>query len=61
MGSVGDKEQCLNTLSASELSVPFISLSTAQDREAQLSAGRRSCPQPKSNSGREISLTACLG
>lgn len=46
--------------SASELSMPFISLSTAQDREAQLSTGRKSCPQPKSNSGKEISLTACL-
>lgn len=47
--------------SASKLSVPFISLSTAQAREAQLSTGRKSCPQPKSNSGKEISLAACLG
>lgn len=42
--------------SASKLSVPFISLSTAQAGEAQLSTGRKSCPQPQSSAGKEISL-----
>lgn len=60
VGSVGDKEECLNALPQNSpcLSLPSLQLRLGKSSSAQ--AGR-AAHSPKPISGKEISLAACLG